>query len=160
MVDKRWRGIHHPKLIAVRLLRFVICMWFVGDVMSQDGDGTYAGYRVRQECIAAGSTDQDGARVKATIDFYLCCNDPRFGPGKLCCENCLEQWSNYFDWIYPCFKNQGGELLQKKTEVAMDTNFYKWDKNKYLWICAGNRNASLSYLLVISTVFALVSYLS
>ena len=37
--------------------------------MSQDGDGTYAGYRVRQECIAAGSTDQDGARVKATIDF-------------------------------------------------------------------------------------------
>ena len=63
--------------------------------------------------IAAGSTDQDRARVKA-IDFYLCCcNDPRFGPGKLCCEN-WEQWSNYFDWIYPCFKNQRWRTATKE----------------------------------------------
>ena len=137
----------------------ILSCFFIINVQAQ-GDGTYAGYRQRQSCIAAGSTDQDGLRVKASIDFYLCCHDPRFGPGKLCCENCLKQWSDYFDWIYPCFENQGGELLKKKTELAMDTNFYKWDKNKYLWICAGNRTASLSYTLVIAIVTLLMFYLS
>ena len=150
-----------PQMFVVKMLMLLlITMCFLVSVNSQQGDGTYAGYRQRQSCIAAGSTDQDGARVKASIDFYLCCHDPRFGVGKLCCENCLKQWSDYFDWIFPCFKNQGGELLQKKTELAMDANFYKWDKTKYLWICGGNRTASLSYTLVTIIITVLMLYLS
>ena len=174
MMGKRWPGSYRPKLIAIRVLRFVICMWFVGDVMSQVADecegslpkigsedqDTEYDYLVKQSCLPAGSTEQNGARVKATIDFYLCCNDPRFGPGKLCCENCLEQWSNYFEWIAPCMLEEGGEKLEKGTRCAMSENFYKYDKKKAVWVCAGNRTTSLSYLLVTCIVFALVSYLS
>ena len=39
-------------------------------------------YMVKQSCLPAGSTEQNGARVKATIDFYLCCNDQGSYPGK------------------------------------------------------------------------------
>ena len=118
-------------------------------LLQNEAGGTYAGYRVRQTCVAAGSTDQDGARVQASINFYLCCHDIKFGPGKLCCENCLDQWSEYFDWIYPCFKNQGGEKLQRRTEDAMDINNYKWDSTRYVWICAGPHNRPTVVLAVV-----------
>ena len=138
------------------LCGLLVCLvaFQISCVLAQgDGDGTYAGYRVRQTCISAGSEEQEGNRIKASINFYLCCHNPKFGPGKLCCENCLEQWSEYFDWIYPCFTKQGGEKLQRRTEDAMDENFYKWDSTRYLWICAGPRSSSLSTVAALITVF-------
>lgn len=174
MIGKSLLERQHPKLLTIRLLRFALFMWLVGDVVSQVADecegslpkigsedqDTEYDYLVKQACLPAGSTEQNGARVKATIDFYLCCNDPRYGPGQLCCENCLEQWSNYFEWMAPCLLEEGGEKLEKSTRCAMSKNFYKYDKKKAVWVCAGNRTASLSYLLVTCIVFALVSYLS
>ena len=73
------------------------------------GGGSYAGYRVRQNCDPAGGTVEN-ERIDATMNFALCCE--RAGTGAKaeespCCNNCVQQFALYFDYSYPCWSKQG-----------------------------------------------------
>ena len=101
--------------------------------------GSYAGYRVRQNCDPAGGTVEN-ERITATMNFALCCE--RAGTGSSaknspCCNNCVHQFALYFDYSFPCWDKQGGEVMQEKTENQIDKNFFVWDTDYYSWKCAG-----------------------
>ena len=146
--------------------------------------GTYAGYRVRQNCDPAGGTIEN-ERISATMNFALCCE--RVGTGEQCCNACLvrvcmcvwvmycslcfaptanhcslldplpanplgkktqtilrplpvqDQFALYFDYSFPCWSKQGGEVMQEKTEEQIDKNFFKWDTSYFRWRCASTR---------------------
>ena len=121
------------------------------------GTGTYKGYRQRQTCDPAGGRG-DNKRLKATLDFALCCH--RRGEGVPCCENCISQFSEYFDFIFPCWNAQGGAVLQLKVEEVMDINDFQWDSDFYRWKCAGSRSSlpgrlALALMAVAAAMLAL-----
>jgi hypothetical protein len=75
------------------------------------------------------------------MNFALCCE--RAGTGiqaelSPCCNNCVKQFALYFDYSYPCWSKQGGEVMQEKTELQMDKNYFVWDTAYYRWKCAGS----------------------
>jgi hypothetical protein len=135
------------------LLLFCFC----SNVNSQAiGGGSYAGYRVRQNCDPAGGTTEN-ERIDATLNFALCCSKAGTGPKaelSPCCNNCVQQFALYFDYSYPCWTKQGGEVMQEKTENQIDKNFFVWDTAYYRWKCAGGMASVSNFVtgLVIVTV--------
>ena len=118
--------------------------------------GSYAGYRVRQNCDPAGGTVEN-ERIDATMNFALCCE--RAGTGSTadtspCCNNCVQQFALYFDYSYPCWKKQGGEVMQQKTENQIDKNYFVWDTAYYRWKCAGMKEtvSNIALSIVIAAI--------
>ena len=119
------------------------------------GTGAYKGYRQRQTCDPAGGRGQN-KRIEATLNFALCCH--RRGEGVPCCENCVAQFAEYFDFSFPCWEAQGGAVLQLKVEEVMDINDFQWDSDFYRWKCSGFRNA-LPSRTMITVMGAMLAYL-
>lgn len=87
-----WRNTHRiPRRMrpeAALTALFMMGILFMGLVRAQltGQGGTYAGYRVRQNCDPAGGTVEN-ERISATMNFALCCE--RVGTGERCCNACL-----------------------------------------------------------------------
>ena len=96
--------------------------------------GIYRGYRQSKVCDPAGGVGEN-ERIKATLNFALCCR-ATYGVGEQCCQNCIKQFSDYFDYSFPCWSKQGGGVMQEKTEGAMVENNFVWDVTRYKWTCS------------------------
>lgn len=81
----------------------MFCVFLPGQVTSQAvGAGSYAGYRVRQNCDPAGGTAEN-ERIDATLNFALCCAKAGTGPKaelSPCCNNCVEQFALYCTCVF------------------------------------------------------------
>ena len=81
----------------------MFCLFLPGQVTPQAvGAGSYAGYRVRQNCDPAGGTAEN-ERIDATLNFALCCAKAGTGPKaelSPCCNNCVEQFALYCTCSY------------------------------------------------------------
>ena len=81
----------------------MFCLFLPGQVTSQAvGAGSYAGYRVRQNCDPAGGTAEN-ERIDATLNFALCCAKAGTGPKaelSPCCNNCVEQFALYCTCVF------------------------------------------------------------
>ena len=142
-------------LLLLKLLLLLSC---IPDLSCSQavGSGSYAGYRVRQNCDPAGGTAEN-ERIDATLNFALCCSKAGTGPKaelSPCCNNCVEHFALYFDYSYPCWEKQGGEVMQEKTENQIDKNFFVWDTSYYRWKCGSTATSISNFVIgiVVATV--------
>ncbi len=95
----------------------------------------------------------------ASLSSTLYCGDCSAGTGLTadtspCCNNCVQQFALYFDYSYPCWEKQGGEVMQQKTENQIDKNYFVWDTAYYRWKCAGMKEtvSNIALSIVIAAI--------